>query len=257
MRGQISQGICFPISILPADTYEEDQDVTARLGIEKYEKYEDIKVQQYSKVVYPKWMPKMLIKLVKKTFFNLLFKKKYHDKTFPSVIPKTDETRVQVLQALLSKHKGTKCYVTEKLDGSSITIYQINKKFGVCSRKVDLRKDEDNNFWKVALQYNLDSKFRVVFGNMNVAIQGEMIGNSIQGNKYKLNDIDMYIFNLYFIDEKRYADLEEFKIICEALGVKRVPLLTEEYILEDDIKKLVEMSKGKSVLLDIQGKVLL
>lgn len=45
---------------------------------------------------------------------------------FPSFIPKTDETRVQVLQQLLSKYKGERCYITEKLDGSSATFY-VNK----------------------------------------------------------------------------------------------------------------------------------
>src|SRR4051812_30373826 len=38
LRGQISQGICFPLSILPAGTLiEENADVTEILGIEKFE----------------------------------------------------------------------------------------------------------------------------------------------------------------------------------------------------------------------------
>jgi hypothetical protein len=42
---------------------------------------------------------------------------------FPSFIPKTDETRVQVLQNVLNRNKDTKCYLTEKLDGSHASYF--------------------------------------------------------------------------------------------------------------------------------------
>src|SRR5258708_37939295 len=35
LRGQVSQGICFPLSILPAGSEEEDTDCTDILGITK------------------------------------------------------------------------------------------------------------------------------------------------------------------------------------------------------------------------------
>lgn len=69
LRGQISQGICFPLSFLPAETLiEEDSDVTEILGVTKYEPP----------------IPASLAGVMKGAF--------------PSFIPKTDETRVQVLQ---------------------------------------------------------------------------------------------------------------------------------------------------------------
>ena len=38
LRGQVSQGICFPLSILPADTAtDDDTDVTEALAIRKWE----------------------------------------------------------------------------------------------------------------------------------------------------------------------------------------------------------------------------
>jgi len=94
MRGQISQGICFPLSILPQDIpIGEGYDVTEALGIVKYEPP----------------IPSDLVGVVKGMF--------------PSFIPKTDETRVQVLQELLDEHQGKACYVTEKVDGTSATFY--------------------------------------------------------------------------------------------------------------------------------------
>jgi RNA ligase (TIGR02306 family) len=92
LRGQVSQGICFPLSILPEDIEpQEDMDVTEILGITKYEPP----------------IPAYLSGKVKGKF--------------PSFIPKTDETRVQVLQKVLDKYQGISCYVSEKLDGSSAT----------------------------------------------------------------------------------------------------------------------------------------
>ncbi|MFK7932768.1 MAG: RNA ligase (ATP) [Saprospiraceae bacterium] len=121
LRGQISQGICFPLSILPVGTpIEEDLDVTEILNITKYEPP----------------IPAQLAGTMKGNF--------------PSFIPKTEETRVQVLANLLEKYAGEMCFVTEKLDGSSVTYYLNNDEFGVCSRNLDLLETESNSFWKVA-----------------------------------------------------------------------------------------------------------
>ena len=35
---------------------------------------------------------------------------------------------------------------TEKIDGSSLTVYQINGKFGVCSRNIDLAYDNNDKY---------------------------------------------------------------------------------------------------------------
>ena len=42
---------------------------------------------------------------------------------FPGFLPKTDETRVQVLETVLERHRGKTFYVTEKLDGTSFTAF--------------------------------------------------------------------------------------------------------------------------------------
>ena len=54
---------------------------------------------------------------------------------FPGFLSKTDETRVQVLEAVLERHLGKTFYVTEKLDGTSFTAFLKDGEFGICSRK--------------------------------------------------------------------------------------------------------------------------
>lgn len=219
LRGQISQGICFPLSILPPGDYSEGDEVTDVLGVTKYE---------------PK-VPACLEGKVKGSF--------------PGFIPKTDETRVQTLQGLLTKYKGMKCYYSEKLDGSSSTFYLYDGEFGVCSRNIDILEDEDNVFWQIAKKYDIENKLRSL-GLTNIAIQGEIIGDTIQKNKYKLktNERKLYIFNVFDIEDSKYLHFNEMLDIAEALGIPTAPILDTDFELIDDIDKLVELSKGFSML---------
>jgi len=223
LKGQVSQGICFPLSILPnevvASTGYSDllgMDVTEVLGIVKYEPP----------------IPANLGGTVKGNF--------------PSWLVKSDETRIQVLQPLLDKYKGTLCYIAEKLDGSSATFYIKDGVFGVCSRNLDLTETEGNTFWKVAREMDIENKLRSL--GMNCAIQGELIGEGVQKNKYKLKGQQVHFFNFFDIDKFEYAGYEAFTDIIMKLGLIIVPLISDNYVLENDIDALVKMSIGKSVM---------
>lgn len=217
LRGQISQGICFPLSVLPEGTaVEEGADVTDLLGITKYEPP----------------MPAQLAGVAKGLF--------------PSFIPKTDETRVQVLEGLLQQYAGTTCFVTEKLDGSSATFYWKDGVFGVCSRNLELIESADNSYWEFARQRNLPEKMAQLGKNM--AIQGEIVGEGIQKNKYKLRGVTVFFFNAFDIDAYRYLDFEDFLDTMATLGLETVPVLDHEFVLNPDIPALVEYAVGRSVL---------
>lgn len=217
LRGQISQGICFPLSILPDDfNIIEDADCTDVLGITKYEPV----------------MPACLGGLAKGKF--------------PSFIPKTDETRVQVLQKLLDKYKGEKCYVTEKLDGSSATFYIKDDEFGVCSRNLELIEDTENSFWKAARQMDIENKLRSL--NRNISIQGELIGEGIQGNKLKIKGQTVRFFNAFDIDRFEYIGFFDFNKLLGNLDLPSVPIVALDYELENDIDAIIKMATIKSQL---------
>lgn len=215
LRGQVSQGICFPLSILPADfDIREDSDCTEVLGITKYEPA----------------IPACLSGIAKGKF--------------PSFIPKTDETRVQVLQKVLDKYKGEKCYVTEKLDGSSATFYIHNNEFGVCSRNLELLEDAENSLWKVARQMDIENKLRSL--NRNIALQAELIGEGIQGNKLKLKGQTVRFFNAFDIDKFEYINFFDFNKLISELELPLVPIIALDYELESDIDAIVKMATIKS-----------
>jgi RNA ligase (TIGR02306 family) len=217
LRGQISQGICFSVSILPADfIIEEDVDVTEVLGITKYEPP----------------MPACLSGVAKGLF--------------PSYIPKTDETRVQVLQEVLDEYKGVKCYIAEKLDGSSATYYVKDGAFGVCSRNLELLEDGENSYWKVARELDLENKLLSL--NKNIALQGELIGEGVQSNKYKLRGQAVHFFNAFDIDAHKHFDYEDLRRFLNDLDLTMVPIISDEYDLENDIQTIVNKSTIKSLL---------
>ncbi len=217
LRGQISQGICLPLSVLPADTpIVEDADVTEILGVEKYE------------IAMPANLSGEMAGL------------------FPGFIPKTDETRIQVLQKMLDKYQNQAFYVAEKLDGSSVTFFIKDGIFGVCSRNYELKETAGNTYWEVARKENIEEKLRTLGGNW--AIQGELVGEGIQKNKYKLKGQTVFLFTIFKIDNFKYLDFADFVETAKNLGLKTVPILEKNYILTNDIAALVQKSIGKSVL---------
>lgn len=220
LRGQISQGICFPLSMLPEGVViQEGVDVTAVLEIEKYEPP----------------VPANLSGIMKGNF--------------PSFIPKTDETRVQVLQEQLDKMKDEPCYVSEKLDGTSVTYFIKDAVFGVCSRNLELIESDDNTLWKLARELQVEEKLRNLNGNY--ALQGEVIGEGVQGNKYKLKGQQVFIFSVFDIDAYRFLNFGDFIKMIQQMNLTIVPVVESNYVLSNSIEALVNKSAGKSVLYNV------
>jgi len=231
MRGQVSQGICFPISIvenfgLSVTNMTIGQDVTDAMGIKKYED------------VLPA---------------ELLGKSKGY---MPSVIPKSDLYRVQTMQDVLDKYQGTLCYETEKLDGESITFYLKDNVFGVCSKVVDFIESEDSVHWRIAKQFKVEEKLRLYSktkgANLgyNYSMQGEIIGEGIKKNKYKIKGQKVFLYNIFNIDKHCYLNYDEFVMATTVLDLERVPLINDRLILSNDINELVALSNGRSMLYD-------
>lgn len=221
LRGQVSQGLILPLDVLlptgvSSDDVYEGLDVTGTLNIKKYE-------------------PPIPAELAGKV-----------KGLFPSFIRKTDEERIQNLTEEYEEMKNHTFYVTEKLDGSSATFYYNNGEFGVCSRNLELLETEGNTFWKVARDLDLENKLRKY--GINLSIQGELIGEGIQGNPYKIKGQTVRFFNLFDIDLQEYHSLSVFKETMKVLGLETVPVLNTHFALPETIDELLLISDGKSDL---------
>ena len=163
--------------------------------------------------------------------------------SFPEFIRKTDEERIQNCVDILVRNKNKPFYVTEKIDGTSVTYFKKDGEFGVCSRNWELKGTEGNTIWNFAKESNLIEKLQD-----NYAMQGELIGPGIQGNSLKRSEIELYVFNVFDIKEQKFLDYQEFVKFCLDIEMKIVPLVADNYLLDDSIDKLLKFADGKSLL---------
>lgn len=223
MKGVVSYGLAIPYeTVFGAEKkYSVGDDVTEILGVKKYE------------FVPPEHLKGKV------------------SGVFPSFIKKTDEIRLQAVPSVLDRHRDRIFYYTEKMDGSSQTCFINNGEFGVCSRNNKYFIDDDNAFCKTARNYGIESKLRLA--GFNVAIQSEILSPGIQKNKYKFNELQMFTFNVWDIDNQKYLDYPDFINFCKELDIQTVPIIDDNFSLQQlTCDDLIELAKGESRLAKIQ-----
>lgn len=271
LRGQISQGIAFPLEIIKhahpgfdLNTLQEDQDVTELLGIKKWDpEQESIIVEKEpefnDKNKFIRFYKKYKYLITKRVKIMLGLPVGTASDDFPSYVPKTDETRVQTMLRGLINNEGKIAYITEKLEGSSTTFVVIRTKgsffkrlftkqpmkFIVCSRNRQVNNHQDDR-WYIARKYDLECKMSA--SGRNFAIQGELIGPRVQGNLYELEDKDFRMYLAYDIDKSCYFTFDELVALSKEINVPLVPVLDENHVIHTDIKEYVNMSLGNSQL---------
>lgn len=231
LRGQISQGLVIPMSHAVdianrrGTKFElsSGTDVTNALGIRKFEPPISVELNGIAKG------------------------------SFPSFIVKTDEERIQ---NLTSKYEwwrdggiqNFKFYATEKLDGTSISVYLKDGMFGVCSRNLELERPTDisNTYWSTVFNLDIESKLKSL--GKNICIQGEMIGEGIQKNKYKITGRTIYFFNVFDIDAHKRIEFPRCYEIISELGLNGVPIIDIDFKLPNKISDLIAMADGDSAL---------
>ena len=252
----ISQGICFPLSILPPKDgeYELGEDVTEILGITQYEPTMDKepeprepKISEKSK--WPRW-------LLRWAFFRKLVLPKKKERKFPNFVSKTDETRIQNMPFILEDKR--EWIATEKIDGQSGTFALVRHKskipflkdkfeYIVCSRNFRLWNKDDSSYWSVSDRYNIEEFLKkIIADNLWVAIQGECISPKVQKNKYKVKIPDLYVFNLIFPTGR--TDSLTAKNVIEENGLKFVPIIATDYVLPDTVDEVLSYAHGDSAL---------
>jgi RNA ligase (TIGR02306 family) len=256
LRKQISQGLIMPISdyfeLSPSvriNPVVEGEDVTELLKIEKWEPAEEAASNAggVGKVA--------------------------GSKPFPSFLRKTDQERVQNYIGELPKVADQSFEITIKLDGSSMTVFHVNKMSphyahvmedieiramkrmswlgkrwyaikkavglvqsptfvdGLCSRNIQLDIDDGNHFSQYVREHGLLEALENY--GQNIAVQGELIAPSIQGNYEKVAGFEFYVYDVFDIDAQRYFSPEVAREIVQALGMKYVPVLQQEAKLSD------------------------
>jgi RNA ligase (TIGR02306 family) len=218
LRGQLSQGLLLNLdTALPfTNSFQDGDDVSEVLNIQKWERPMNAQLAGMARG------------------------------NFPSVIPKTDQERVQNLVKEIASAGNMSFEVTEKLEGSSMTCYLIDGVFGVCSRNLDLKETADNTFWQVARAEGIEEKMREI-PDGEWAIQGELIGPGIQGNIYKLSNPEFHVFDVYNIKSGEYLTPVFRRALIERMGLKHVPVLNDgKHLNGVDVDTILSWADGDS-----------
>lgn len=272
---QLSQGLIKPLDEYPeVKSPSEGLDVTELLKIEKWERAEDLKCNQ------------------------MAASGGVRQKPFPAFLRKTDQDRIQSKMLAVFDTRNEREYeVTIKLDGSSMTIFTLNKdknplhyqslkKFyqgkqtftqkvvsyfkklfkgetdpisleGVCSRNFLLDVKANNGFNEYDRQHGVSAKLKEwsSFTKRSIAVQGELISPSIQGNYEKVSEPEFYVYDIFDIDTQEYLSNSNARVLTKMLGLKYVPVLAECYRLSElypDVTDAKELSD--LILKDAEGQ---
>lgn len=222
LRGEVSQGLVLPLSVIPREAMDEINNQTRFVGGE---------AEVYSSI--DGWDVTDVLGIVKWEKAMAACMRGQARRYFPNFIQKTDQERIQnmlrTLEARYAKNPEEVYEVTLKLDGSSTTFYvHPNEETGeietgVCSRNLELKTDEsnaENIFVQKYLALEMDRRLKDFYArkNRSIAIQGELWGVGINGNWEGIDRINFSVFDVFDCDGYRYVDADTRYDVLAALG---------------------------------------
>ncbi|GAB1318660.1 hypothetical protein MFIFM68171_08870 [Madurella fahalii] len=184
---------------------------------------------------------------------------------YPKFILKPDMERVQNCPNLFTKPKYCTFLFQEsvKMDGTSMTVYFVRSdspyyamlpplppsdggdycllkharhrggRLGVCSRNADLlphlvdpkATPQQYTYWAAALAASLHTALPQANGS--IAVHGELVGASIQGNPYNYprGHHEFLVFSVFDIERSRRWDPRDVVEFASRIGVGHVPVL--------------------------------
>ena len=231
LRGQISQGLLLPLEVAMEKFVNSEEDDGEEL-CERF--YDGADVTELLGI--QKWEP------------PAEFRAANAKGSFPHFIPKTDQERIQNLSRSLEKWNVEKhqWQITEKIDGSSMTVFYKDGEVGVCSRNLELKDDGTSTFWETAKSEGLVEKLIAV--GKNIALQGELIGGQIQGNAYKVDKFQFHLYDIFDIDMQQYLTPENVEGTALQLNIRHVPVLEQFTTFDVRMEDLIAYAEGKSLV---------
>jgi len=188
MKKTFSAGLVLPISILapvPPEAWQEGQDVSEILGIEKYVKQIPVSMAGDALGAFP-------------SFF----------------ISKTDEDNLRSNPEAVEELEGYdgEIVASVKYDGTSFTAILSENEFHVCSRNLELKDTESSIYWQMARVYRIQEKLQLAGGHW--AIQSEIYGSGINGNNLGESDHKIAVFHVKNMQTGELLSPDQIKAWC-------------------------------------------
>jgi RNA ligase (TIGR02306 family) len=262
LRGQVSQGLLLPIEssgslhiiewmcagkslamdAIDGDFNPEGFDVTDILGIQKWEAVLPAQLQGQAKGTFPTdLIPKTDQERIQNCFGEIQKRsKRFATEKVWNAETETLEEHPVVLPA---DFKEPTYEVTIKLDGSSCTIFRWEGELRVCSRNLELKindENQDNTFVAMALKIG----DRIPDG---IAVQGELMGEGIQGNREGFKEHRFFVFDMFDIKKHEYIPPIMRRHVCETRGLEHVPVIHRSFIAPASVEEGLALAEGPSI----------
>ena len=157
----------------------------------------------------------------------------------PHGIPKTSQPRIQNItrQNRIYVDRGELFEWTEKLHGGSMTVFLYvgdsgdieDMNYGVCSRNHAIPEEDKagSYYWDAAEDQDLIEKLMRIHSEMglSLALQGELVGEGMCKNYYKMKGRTFFLYDIYDIKGKRYLTPEERHAIANRYDIAHVPII--------------------------------
>jgi len=218
LRGQVSQGLLLSLESVKGPLFfvlpEEGVDVTEQLGIQKWEPEISPQLAGQVRGLFP-----------------------------TSLIPKTDQERIQNCFVDIESKGDVTYEVTMKLDGTSCTIFRWEGELRVCSRNLELKVNEENkDNTLVAMALKLGDKVKD-----GIALQGEVMGPGIQGNREGFKEHRFFVFDIFDIHEHEYLPPYARRNYCTRTEIDHVPVLGEDWVAPESVDAGLALAEGPSL----------
>lgn len=256
LRGQISQGVLIPLKDFAEYTEfdtrspEEGDDISEQLGAKHWEKPISSSMKGRVKGNFPSFLRKTdqerAQNLTRELFGGEL------DSPEPDWSKVPEEKREMVKErwaarAKSGQYKKAIWELSTKLDGSSITVYYKDGQVGICSRNLELdMSDTGNIFVKTAIDTGMVDILKAI--KKNWAIQGELMGPGVQDNHEGLGRPDIFIFDIYDIDQGAYLTPDTRQRAVLALGLRHAPAVRILPYGFNNMEELLKMATGPSMI---------
>ena len=298
LRKQLSQGLALPLKDFPeivavmnecgpmtAETFVDLRQVnlTGILGVMKWEKVMSAQLAGQAKGNFPSWLRKSDQERAQNMGRDIFG---YEDELYEFDVIGIPQEAIDAMAAkgeLVQPHaphgtwykvrkatasRDTRYEVSIKLDGSSMTAYvkrldgEPYELKGVCSRNLDLKLEgnEENSFVAIA---HPDMLELIAEQGGDVALQGELMGPGIQGNREGLGYNRFFIYNIFDIKKGEFMTPSERHVWIAAANevakslfgfvmLHQVPILHESVTLAElgitNMDELLKFAEGPSLV---------
>lgn len=252
LRKQLSQGLLMPLTAFfgPQDILEEGQDVTENLKIEKWEPAEEAKSNGPNKVAGGGAFPSFIRKTDQERVQNYITELPKHAHETFEVTIKLDGSSMTIyalpsfspvyahamadIEARILRGKGFFGKLWHRLGRWTGLNPAPDVLTGVCSRNIELPIAEGNAFSNYVRRYSLLEALEnyCVENGMALAIQGELIAPTIQGNFEQVTDFQYHVYDIFDITAQAYLKPADVRFIIDEInaeGLNLVPLLIKDF----------------------------